>query len=258
MSVGEQLQRARQERKLSLAEVSQHTKIQPWVIEALEGDRLQELMSPIYVKGFLTTYARFLTLDPAALISQLRWPHAEPEQATLPPPQESVWTGWLQLWHLWAPQWRHVGAIAVVAAGVVGLFWLRPMPWVARMTSRAMVRTPTKAASLTSAATDAAPTLPDLPTMTLLASQPLELQVSASRTTWIQVRADGKLLTQQRLPRGAQERWTAKKRFELIVAKPSEVDLVLNGQPISPLAIANQGRLLITHHGVTRLPDDRR
>jgi len=86
----------------------------------------------------------------------------------------------------------------------------------------------------------------------------LELQVSATRTTWIQVRADGKLLTQQRLPRGSNERWTAKKQFELIVAKPSQVELVLNGQAISPLAIAHQGRLLITHHGVTKLPEDRR
>jgi hypothetical protein len=94
--------------------------------------------------------------------------------------------------------------------------------------------------------------------MTVLATQPLELHMSAHRTTWIEVRADGKLLTQQRLPRGSNERWTAKKQFELIVAKPSEVELVLNGQPISPLAIAHRGRLLITHHGVTKLPDETR
>jgi hypothetical protein len=71
----------------------------------------------------------------------------------------------------------------------------------------------------------------------------------------VQVRADGKLLTQQRLQRGANERWMAKKQFELIIAKPSQVELTLNGQPISPFLLANRGRLLITHQGITRLPE---
>ncbi|MBI4343540.1 MAG: helix-turn-helix domain-containing protein, partial [Candidatus Omnitrophica bacterium] len=88
MSVGAQLHQARKERKLSLGEVSEQTKIQPWVLEALEGDRLQELMSPIYVKGLLTSYARFLHLQPEPLVSQLVWPApaAEEVQAQLPPP----------------------------------------------------------------------------------------------------------------------------------------------------------------------------
>ncbi|MBI3330528.1 MAG: DUF4115 domain-containing protein, partial [Candidatus Omnitrophica bacterium] len=85
---------------------------------------------------------------------------------------------------------------------------------------------------------------------------PLELAVTAHRTTWIRVRADGKLLTQQRLPRGANERWTAKKQFELIIANPTQVDLSLNGQSISPFAVAHRGRLLVTHRGVTPLPDE--
>ena len=52
------------------------------------------------------------------------------------------------------------------------------------------------------------------------------------------------------------ERWTAKKKFELIVANPTQVDLSLNGTSISPFAIAHRGRLLITHHGVIKLPDE--
>ena len=69
------------------------------------------------------------------------------------------------------------------------------------------------------------------------------------------MRADGKLLAQQRLQRGAHEQWTAKKRLELVVAHPSQVALTLNGQSISPQAITHQGRLVITHQGVTPLSD---
>jgi hypothetical protein len=96
---------------------------------------------------------------------------------------------------------------------------------------------------------------PAPPTMTLLATQPLELAISANRTTWIQVRADGKLLTQQRLSRGAKERWTAKKQFEIVISKPNQVDVSLNGQSIGPLTVAHQGRVLITHQGITKLPE---
>jgi hypothetical protein len=142
---------------------------------------------------------------------------------------------------------------AAISALLIGVAIVNPLRWSSRLSPP--TATAPKLASVTS--TESAKP-PELPTLTMLATQPLELQVSAHRTTWIQVRADGKLLTQQRLERGAKEQWTAKKRFELIVAKPSQVELVLNGQPISPLAIAHQGRLLITHHGVTKLPDETR
>jgi hypothetical protein len=94
------------------------------------------------------------------------------------------------------------------------------------------------------------------PQVALASTQPLELLVTAHRTTWIRIRADGRLLTQQRLSRGANEKWTAKKQFEIIVAKPNQVDLTLNGQSISPFAVAHKGRVLVTHRGVTNLPDD--
>ena len=92
------------------------------------------------------------------------------------------------------------------------------------------------------------------PTLTLLATQPLELLVNAKRSTWITVKADGRLIAEQRLVRGAQEHWTAKKQFELVIAKPAEVELTLNGQPIGPFAVAHHGRVLITHRGITKLP----
>jgi cytoskeletal protein RodZ len=87
------------------------------------------------------------------------------------------------------------------------------------------------------------------------ASKPLELAIAVKKSTWVQVWADGNLVLQQRLRRGAEEKWTAKKRFDLIVANPSEVELVLNGTSITGAAVANKGRLFITHKGVTQLSD---
>lgn len=250
-SVGTQLQQARQERKLSLSEVTRETKIQPWVLEALEGDRLQEMMSPVYVKGFLTTYARFLRLDSERLIALIRWPQPEPVQEELPPPPPRKPMAFKFKVKLPPrPVMRRLAGAAAVAAAVVGIIILKPSP----AAPPAAGPVAAKLASVSGVANALKPSAS--PTLTLLATQPLELHVSAHRTTWIRVRADGKLLAQQRLPRGANERWLAKKQFELVISKPAQVDVTLNGQSISPFAIANRGRLLITHHGVTQLPEE--
>ncbi len=252
MSVGAQLVQARRERKLSLADVTRETKIQPWVLEALEADRLQDLMSPVYVKGFLCTYAKCLRLAPEPLVAALPWPKPEPEEppqpATPPPIPITRSFSWRAL--------RKVGAAVAASTLVVGLVALKPQRWMPAKapSSRPSVATPTTRASVTPLK-DPVKTPASPPSLAVVPTRALELAVSAQRTTWIRVRADGKLLAQQRLERGAKERWTAKKQFELVIARPSEVTLELNGQPISSFAIAHRGRLLITHQGITQLPE---
>ena len=254
MSVGTQLQQARRERKLSLGEVTQHTKIQPWVLEALEADRLHEMMSPVYVKGFLSTYARFLRLEPEPLLAQLPWPKPEfEEQESLAAPAPKIPSAITlpRLPRIPLPLLRRLGVVAAAAAAVMALVAVNPLRWLPKITLPAM-RAP-KLASVTPVKETAKP--PPLATVSVAPANALELGITAHSTTWIQVRADGKLLTQQRLLRGANERWMAKKSLELIIAKPSQVELTLNGQSISPFAIAHGGRLRITHQGVSHLPD---
>jgi len=284
MSVGEQLRRARTERRLSIAQVTAQTNIQPWIVEALEADRLPESMSAVYVKGFLSTYARFLRLEPERLVSEFAWPQppAEPEPQTAPVPSVPV--------TLHVPWQALRWAAVVIVVGIVGVVVVRahPIQRVGALVQRLRVQAasakvaarsdvkrsppkvaktepkPAKTASLSSVQARLAsvtpvqevPKTPPPPPPDVQPLTPLELTVSASRSTWIQVRADGKLLTQQWLKRGSNERWTAKKRFELIISKPSQVALALNGQPINTFAITHRGRLVITHQGITALPQE--
>ena len=248
MTVGSQLQGARRERKLSLADVTRQTKIQPWVLEALEADRLSELMSPVYVKGFLATYARFLHLAPEPLLAQLPQPEPELMQAVLPPTAPPPIPITIRFTR---PHLRRLATSIAVTAAVIGLVVANPLrrvPWLSLRSAHLA-----KLASVTSVKAPLKSSPP--PTLTLLATEPLELSVTARRTTWIQVKADGKLLIEQRLPGGAKERWSAKRQFEVIVARPSDVELSLNDQSISSFAVAHKGRVLITHHGIARLPN---
>ena len=62
-TVGRRLQKARQERKLTIDEVAAATKIRPERIVDLEADDLTHFPSLVYARSFLVKYARFLGLD---------------------------------------------------------------------------------------------------------------------------------------------------------------------------------------------------
>ena len=288
LSVGAQLRQAREARELSYSDVTQHTKIQSWVLEALEADRLPQMMSPIYAKGFLGTYARFLRLEPEQLMAAVSWPKPEPEPADLPPPLRvpiEFTLPQIALPQIPLPILRRLGLGVAASTALAVLVLLNPAQhlrsWkppklaapkaaVSKTHAKAAKAPAAHAVKVTTAVPATAVPPPKLasvspvaeplrpaaqPTLTLLPAQPLELEVHAATTTWVQVRADGKLLTQQRLARGARERWAARKRFALVIAKPRQVGLTLNGQPISSFAIAHRGRLLITHQGITKLAE---
>lgn len=66
--LGETLQRARQARGLTLEEVERDTRISRHYLAALENENFGLLPAPVYARGFLRTYARYLGLEPANLL----------------------------------------------------------------------------------------------------------------------------------------------------------------------------------------------
>lgn len=63
-SLGKYLKAERELRNLSLEETAKFTKIRKQFLKAIEEDRYELLPPAIYVKGFLTIYAKYLGLDP--------------------------------------------------------------------------------------------------------------------------------------------------------------------------------------------------
>jgi cytoskeleton protein RodZ len=71
-TIGQKLRQARTERGVELSEVERATKIRAKFLEAMEEDRWQELPAPVYARGFLDIYARYLGLDHEALLEEYR------------------------------------------------------------------------------------------------------------------------------------------------------------------------------------------
>jgi cytoskeleton protein RodZ len=69
--IGSTLRNARVQHGLTIDQVAQDTRISARFLEALEADRFEELPAPVYVRGFLRSYANYLKLDPAPLVASL-------------------------------------------------------------------------------------------------------------------------------------------------------------------------------------------
>ena len=89
-SIGQQLRKKRETRRISLEQASQATRIRLRYLQALEADNLELLPSKVQVRGFLRSYAQYLDLPVDALLGQLSGeaPTAETPGTPEPAPLE--------------------------------------------------------------------------------------------------------------------------------------------------------------------------
>ena len=121
-TVAEQLRLAREGQNLDVYQVADLTKIKTEHVRALESGDYQSFSAPVYIRGFVRTYAKAQKLDVPQVISDLDAELGQTEKFREPPPLTEPARGgvdflMLQLTRL---NWR----AAVVIAGVVLLILL--------------------------------------------------------------------------------------------------------------------------------------
>jgi len=68
-TIGERLEEARKRKGISIREAAETTKIRSDYLQKFEANYFDVDLPPLYLKGFLRAYARFLELDPERLLS---------------------------------------------------------------------------------------------------------------------------------------------------------------------------------------------
>ena len=89
--LGKTLRRQREYKKLSIGEVSERLKLPARQIEALENGNYDSLPEPIFIRGFLRSYGRFLDVDEEVLTEALE--HISP----MPKVKNTISSGSLKL-----------------------------------------------------------------------------------------------------------------------------------------------------------------
>ncbi len=70
-TLGEHLQTQRRKRELTVAQVAEVTKINPYYLRAMERDELHLLPPRVYVRGYIRSLGQVLGLEVADLYSML-------------------------------------------------------------------------------------------------------------------------------------------------------------------------------------------
>jgi len=82
------------------------------------------------------------------------------------------------------------------------------------------------------------------------ASKKLQLTVQATANVWLQVKADGSVIFQNVLSKGAKESWNAQKELELWTGNAGAMSLTLNGKPLEGVGRGVRKGIRITHAGI--------
>ena len=68
-TIGERLEEARKRKGISIREAAESTKIRGDYLQKFEANSFDVDLPPLYVRGFLRSYARYLDLDPDRVVS---------------------------------------------------------------------------------------------------------------------------------------------------------------------------------------------
>ena len=114
MSVGERLRQARLEAGKTLEQIAAETKIQLWILEAIERDDFSRVPGGIFIRGYLTAIARAVALPPSELLTAYA-PQVPPLPAApavpVPPPDLNERPA--------TPLWHYVAIVAMVVTAAV-------------------------------------------------------------------------------------------------------------------------------------------
>lgn len=85
VSIGEELKREREYREISLREISDATKINIRMLEAIEKDNFAVLPGGIFNRNFIRAYAEFIGLDPEVIIRKYQVQTGTDQEVKIPP-----------------------------------------------------------------------------------------------------------------------------------------------------------------------------
>jgi cytoskeleton protein RodZ len=273
-SFGTWLRRQRELREISLRDVADRTKISLRYLEAMEEDRFDLLPAPVFAKGFLREYARYVGLSPDEVVNH--WlavqqagerPEGEDEEAS--PRGARRLSRILLLLALLVlgavvaflvyRQQHPAAARPAGPAGEVGSAPLGPASVVPPPAPSSATASPTSATSSPSAtahlagpaalpagpgaATAAAALQPPPAPETEAPPAPLEVNLDFSRECWVDALIDGKKRIAEQRVAGEALRLPAQKTVQLTLGDAGAAEVQVNGASL-PLPVTGKGQVL--------------
>jgi cytoskeleton protein RodZ len=254
-ALGERFRAAREARGLTLSDVAEHIRIRSVYLAAIEDENWAAIGAPVYIRGFLRTYARFLGLDPEEVVTEFNGqasaPAAPVPSAPGAPPKTSYLAdeqaparGLSPL--IWAASLVAVVLIAIVVYNEAMLRARQSAAALPSNTAAASSATPvaSAAATATAVAVGSGSPSPDgsqspttSPTASAEASAPNMLEVRFSAPSWLRVTVDGNVSMEGTFPAGTVRQFHGK-IARLRIGNAGGVEVIVDGKSLGTLGPA--------------------
>jgi cytoskeletal protein RodZ len=248
-SFGEELRREREIRGISLKEIADATKISKRFLDAIERNDHKTLPAPVFTRGFVREYARYLGLNADEMVNRYNFAavgddrieqSAHLERLTTPqaPPPERKKLPPKGIPPAYARVDRNVYILLIVVIALAGVsYWALKHRRETRANEERLAAE-TKVASAPVVSPPPAPvqtaSTPAQPPAAVPAKLILSLQIT--RTSWITLDSDGERLINDELHRGFHRTVEAKDGFRFkTIGNAAGVAMTLNDVPVPSL-----------------------
>jgi cytoskeletal protein RodZ len=225
VSIGESLAEARRRAGLSVAQVSQETRVRESIIRDIEQDDFSACGGDFYARGHIRSIASVVGADPVPLIREYDAEHGPP--GTIRAAEVFEPSTPIKIRERRSPSLSMI--VAVVLLGIIGFGAYRLVSGHGHGHAK-------PAAAATHLATAAAkpsarPTPSPTPT-----SDDVVIQLTANEDCWVQLTSssDGAQIYMGVVQAGASMTWTEKKAVDVRLGNPGGVVLTVNGQRQNP------------------------
>lgn len=260
-SFGLRLKQEREQRGISLEEISQSTKISTRLLHALEDEHFDQLPGGIFNKGFIRAYAHHLGLDEeevvADYIAATAPPVPEKKSAAAPQPSAQVWPDQENDAAAGLP-WEAFAVVLLLAAlGFAGWGFYsrekhkdtRPAPVKHEESSlpAPMVPAPQPTAALIPASTQPTPSVTSTAQTTTPSATPanLKLHIKIEDDSWVAVTADGKEVSRGTFTAPTERTVEASKTIIVKAGNIGGLDFEFNGKKLPPQGDYDEVKTLV-------------
>ncbi len=231
-ALGERFRAAREARGLSLSDVAEQIRIRSVYLAAIEEENWPTIGAPVYVRGFLRTYARFLGIDPEETVAAFNRTHPPGSPAQpLPGSEESSAR----------EEGSRRGSVLIWVAATVAVLLIAFVTYNELTMHRAAVTASTVSPPAGAAAAGAAPTgatpSPPVPTPTPVPAGPggpRSLALVLSAPSWLRVTVDGDVSMEGTFPAGTSKTFHGRNAL-VRIGNAGGVEVYVDGKDVGKL-----------------------
>ncbi|MDQ6929739.1 MAG: DUF4115 domain-containing protein [Candidatus Eremiobacteraeota bacterium] len=221
-ALGERFRAAREARGLSLSEVAEQIRIRSVYLAEIESENWSAIGVPVYIRGFLRTYARFLGLDAEEAVAEFNKTAEGAPVADGTGLSGAAWSDGPQR-NLSPLLWIATGIAVVLVAFVIYNF--------------AMLRqSPGRAVSIVTAAPSPSALPSNAPALRHLmqVGRPHSLEVTLASASWLRITVDGNVSMEGTFPKGTHKVFSGKTAL-VRAGNAGGLELIVDGKPVSKL-----------------------